>query len=91
MVEDKDKKLEDLLDDQVTDEFSAIVKYDEILEKMPKDHTQHIEMLREIQKQQSVHGLELANIMMDMNFREPKMVKKLEEFIDKKGYIPASP
>lgn len=88
MVEDKDKKLEDLLDDQVTDEYSAVIKYDEILEKMPREHKDHIEMLRGIQRQQSVHALELASIMMDMNFREPKMVKKLEEFIDKKGYIP---
>ncbi len=78
--------LEQMLDKQVEHEFAGVLEYDEIIEKMPKEHTQHVDMLRQIQKEQSIHMLELVNMIMDMGFKEPKIIQELEEFVKKKGY-----
>lgn len=78
--------LEQSLNKQVEDEFKAVLEYDELIEKMPKEHTKHIETLRNIQKQQAVHVLELTNMVMEMGFKEPSVIHQLEEFFKIKEY-----
>lgn len=79
-------KLEEMLDKQVEHEFKGVLEYDELIEKMPKEHTKHIETLRRIQKEQSVHTLELVSMVMDMGMKEPKIIQRLEDFIKVKAY-----
>lgn len=79
-------ELEEMMHKQVEDEFKGVLKYDELIEKMPKEHTKHIVILRNIQKDQAVHTLELVNMAMDMGFREPPIVQQLEDFFKIKEY-----
>lgn len=78
--------LEQILDKQVEDEFRGVLEYDELIEKMPKEHIKHVETLRNIQKQQAIHVLELTNMAIDMGFPEPKIIQKLEDFFKIKEY-----
>lgn len=79
-------KLEEMLRNQVEDEFKGVLMYDEIVEEMVrnkdtvKDADKHIETLRGIQKQQAVHCLELVNMIIDLGFKEPAIVQKLEDY-----------
>lgn len=79
-------ELEELIHKQVADEFKGVLKYDEIIEAMPKEHTKQIEVLRSIQKDQAIHTLELVNMAIDMGFREPPIVQQLEDFFKIKDY-----
>lgn len=84
--------LEKTLNDNVEDEFQAVVGYDDVIEKFVrhrehiKSADKHIETLRRIQKEQSIHSLELVNMMMDMGFKEPAIIQKLEDFLKTKNY-----
>ena len=78
--------LEQSLNKQVTDEFKGVLEYDELIEAMPKEHIKHVETLRRIQKEQSIHLLELVNMSIDMGFPEPKIIQQLEEFFKTKEY-----
>lgn len=86
------EKLEKMLDDQVTDEFKTVLFYDKIIGRMTekreeiKDVDKHIEALRRIQKEQSIHELELLDMILDMGFKEPKIIGELGEFIKVKEY-----
>jgi hypothetical protein len=84
--------LEKTLNDNVVDEFKAVVGYDEVIEDFVrhrdiiKSADKHIDTLRRIQKEQSIHSLELVNMMMDMGFKEPAIIQKLEDFLKTKDY-----
>lgn len=84
--------LEKALDENVKDEFQAVLGYDEILEEFVrhKEHIpsadKHIDTLRRIQKEQSIHSLELVNMIMDIGFKEPAIVQQLEDFFKVKEY-----
>ena len=79
-------ELEGMLQRQVEDEFKGVLIYDEIIEEMVrkkdaiKDADKHIETLRGIQKQQAIHCLELVNMIIDLGFKEPAIVQKLEDY-----------
>jgi 5-bromo-4-chloroindolyl phosphate hydrolysis protein len=87
-----DQSLEKILDEQFSDELSAVLTYHEIVEKMEKEHwtikdvDKHVHTLRDIQKQQAVHALEIANIIMDLGYSEPKRLQELENFLKTKEY-----
>lgn len=87
-----DKPLEKILDEQFNDELNAVLAYHEIVEKMNreretiKDVDKHIHTLRDIQKGQAIHGLEIASMIMDIGFPEPKRIQELEEFFKIKEY-----
>lgn len=84
--------LEQSLNKQVEDEFKAVLEYDDLIEKMGKeretikDVDKHVHTLRDIQKQQAVHVLELTNMVMEMGFKEPSVIHQLEEFFKIKEY-----
>lgn len=84
--------LEQSLNKQVEDEFKAVLEYDELIEKMRKeretikDVDKHVHTLRNIQKDQAVHVLELTNMVMEMGFKEPSVIHQLEEFFKIKEY-----
>lgn len=84
--------LEKTLNENVQDEFKAVVGYDEVIEEFVrhreviKSVDKHIDTLRRIQKEQSIHSLELVNMMMDMGFKEPSIIQKLEDFLKTKDY-----
>lgn len=86
------KSLESILDEQFGDELNAVLTYHEIVEKMEKergtvkDVDKHVHTLRDIQKQQAVHALEIANMIMDIGYSEPKRLQELEDFIKGKEY-----
>jgi 5-bromo-4-chloroindolyl phosphate hydrolysis protein len=87
-----DKTLEQILDEQFNDELTAVLEYHEIVEKMNrerssiKDVDKHIHTLRSIQKEQAIHGLEIANMIMDLEFREPKRLQELEDFFHREEH-----
>lgn len=79
-------ELEGILQKQVEDEFKGVLMYDEIIEEFVrkkdtiKDSDKYIETLRGIQKQQAIHCLELVNMIIDLGFKEPAIVQKLEDY-----------
>lgn len=79
-------ELEGMLHKQVEDEFKGVLTYDEIIEEFVrkkdtiKDADKYIETLRGIQKQQAIHCLELVNMVIDLGFKEPAIVQKLEDY-----------
>ena len=79
-------ELEEMMHKQVEDEFKGVLMYDEIIEEFVrkkdtiKDSDKHIETLRGIQKQQAIHCLELVNMIIDLGFKEPAIVQKLEDY-----------
>lgn len=83
--------LEKTLNENVKDEFQAVVGYDEVIEEFVrhKEHIKsadkHIETLRKIQKEQSIHSLELVNMIMDIGFKEPAIIQQLEDFLKTKN------
>lgn len=84
--------LEQRLNKQVEGEFKGVLFYDEIIEEMVrqkdtiKDVDKYIDTLRNIQKQQSIHTLELVDMSMDLGFKEPAIVQQLEDFLKIKEY-----
>lgn len=87
-----DEPLEKILDEQFNDELNAVLLYHEIVEKMGKeretikDVDKHVHTLRDIQKQQAIHALEIADMIMDIGFPEPKRIQELEDFFKIKEY-----
>lgn len=88
-----DKTLEQALSEQFNDELNAVLEYHEIAEMMNKeratvkDPDKHIGTLRDIQKEQAVHALEIANMIMDLDFKEPKRLQELEDFFHKEQHM----
>lgn len=86
------EQLEAMLQNQVEDEFRGVLKYDEIIEEFVRhkdkinDADKYITTLRGIQKQQATHCLELVNMVMDLGFKEPTVVQKLEDYYKIEGY-----
>lgn len=75
------KELKDILERMFDDEIKGALEYDEIIEKMPKEHMHHRKTLKEHMITQLGHAADIRVIMMEMGYHEPKNWQKLEDIM----------
>lgn len=81
------ESMKDILNRMVEEEYSGVMNYEKLINDLTEKHDKYVETVKGIQKQEIIHAIELANIMIDMGFKEPKVVSELTEIIHKKGYV----
>lgn len=75
------KELKDILESKFDEEIKGALEYDEIIEKIPKDHDKVRKDLKENMTDQLGHAIKIRVAMADLGYPEPKNWQRLEDIL----------